>query len=78
MAQVPDDGASIKKPERAAKIPPKEISVPETNETKKRRDETSLMRAVTNAFCERLIGTIHRECLDWMIPISETHLRSIL
>ena len=31
-----------------------------------------------NAICERVIGTIRRECLDWMIPISEAHLRSIL
>ena len=31
-----------------------------------------------NAICERVIGTIRRECLDWLIPISEAHLRSIL
>src|SRR5262245_1232508 len=31
-----------------------------------------------NAFCERLIGTIRRECLDWVIPLSEDHVRSIL
>jgi transposase InsO family protein len=31
-----------------------------------------------NAICERLIGTIRRECLDWHIPISEKHLRRIL
>ena len=31
-----------------------------------------------NAICERVIGTIRRECLDWMIPLSERHLRSIL
>jgi transposase InsO family protein len=31
-----------------------------------------------NAICERVIGTIRRECLDWMIPLSEAHLRSIL
>jgi hypothetical protein len=30
-----------------------------------------------NAICERLIGTIRRECLDWHIPISEAHLRRI-
>ena len=28
-----------------------------------------------NALCERLIGTIRRECLDWLIPLSEHHLR---
>ena len=32
----------------------------------------------TNSICERAIGTIRRECLDWMIPLSEAHLRSIL
>ena len=31
-----------------------------------------------NAICERVIGTIRRECLDWLIPMSEGHLRSIL
>jgi putative transposase len=31
-----------------------------------------------NAICERLIGTTRRDCLDWLIPMSENHLRSIL
>ncbi len=31
-----------------------------------------------NAICERVIGTIRRECLDWMIPLSESHLRLAL
>ena len=31
-----------------------------------------------NAICERVIGTIRRECLDWLIPLSECHLRAIL
>jgi transposase InsO family protein len=31
-----------------------------------------------NSVCERVIGTIRRECLDWMIPLSEAHLRCIL
>jgi len=31
-----------------------------------------------NAFCERLVGTIRRECLDFLIPLYETHLRKIL
>ncbi len=33
---------------------------------------------MANAVCERLVGTIRRECLDWLIPISGPHLRSIL
>jgi putative transposase len=31
-----------------------------------------------NAVCERVIGTIRRECLDWLIPLSEAHLRKVL
>lgn len=31
-----------------------------------------------NSLCERLIGTLRRECLDWIIPLSEGHLRKIL
>jgi transposase InsO family protein len=31
-----------------------------------------------NCFCERLIGTIRRECLDFLIPLSGNHLRRIL
>jgi transposase InsO family protein len=31
-----------------------------------------------NSFCERLIGTLRRECLDWLISLSEKHVRLIL
>jgi putative transposase len=31
-----------------------------------------------NAFCERLIGTLRRECLDWLILLNEPRLRSVL
>lgn len=31
-----------------------------------------------NAICERLLGTLRRECLDSLIPFSEKHLRRIL
>jgi transposase InsO family protein len=31
-----------------------------------------------NSFCERLIGTIRRECLDYLIPFHERHLKAIL
>jgi putative transposase len=31
-----------------------------------------------NALCERLIGTLRRECLDWLIPLTEEHLRKTL
>ncbi len=31
-----------------------------------------------NGYCERLIGTTRRECLDFLIPLSEKHLRRLL
>jgi putative transposase len=31
-----------------------------------------------NAICERLIGTLRRECLDFLIPLTELHLRCLL
>ncbi len=31
-----------------------------------------------NSRCERLIGTLRRECLDWIIPLSEAYLRKTL
>jgi len=40
--------------------------------------KTPVRSPQANAFCERVIGTIRRECLDWMIPCNEDHLRRIL
>ncbi len=40
--------------------------------------KTPVRAPTANAYCERLIGTIRRECLDVMIPLSERHLRRIL
>ena len=40
--------------------------------------KTPVQPPQANAFCERLIGTIRRECLDFMIPLTERHLRAIL
>jgi transposase InsO family protein len=31
-----------------------------------------------NAVCERVIGTLRRERLDWLVPLSESHLRALL
>jgi len=31
-----------------------------------------------NALCERLLGTLRRECLDFVIPLTENHLRGLL
>ena len=39
---------------------------------------TPVQAPKANAFCERLIGTVRRECLDYVIPLSEKHLRKIL
>ncbi len=33
---------------------------------------------MANAYCERLIGTIRRECLDYVIPMNERHLRGLV
>ena len=30
-----------------------------------------------NAYCERLVGTMRRECLDFLIRLSERHLRRL-
>jgi putative transposase len=40
--------------------------------------KTPVRSPQANAFCERVIGTIRRECLDWMIPLNERHLRRVL
>jgi transposase InsO family protein len=37
-----------------------------------------LRMPTANAHCERLIGTIRRECLDYLIPLTSDHLRRIL
>jgi transposase InsO family protein len=40
--------------------------------------KTPVQAPQANAFCERLIGTIRRECLDFVILLNERHLRSVL
>ena len=40
--------------------------------------KTPVRAPQANAHCERFIGTARRECLDWMIPLNERHLRSVL
>jgi putative transposase len=39
---------------------------------------TPVQAPQANAYCERVMGTIRRECLDYVIPLSEKHLRTIL
>jgi putative transposase len=31
-----------------------------------------------NAFCERVIGTLRRECLDWIIPLTEGQIGAVV
>jgi hypothetical protein len=40
--------------------------------------KTPVRTPQANALCERLIGTLRRECLDYMIPLTENHLRRFL
>jgi hypothetical protein len=40
--------------------------------------KTPVRAPQANAFCKRVIGTIRRECLDFMVPMSERHVRAIL
>src|SRR5271157_1026027 len=40
--------------------------------------KTPVRSPQANSLCERLIGTLRRECLDWIIPLSEPHLRKTL
>jgi putative transposase len=40
--------------------------------------KTPVRTPVANAICERVIGTLRRECLDFMIPLNEKHLYGIL
>jgi putative transposase len=39
---------------------------------------TPVQAPKANAYCERLIGTVRRECLDYVIPLGEKHLRKTL
>jgi Integrase core domain len=40
--------------------------------------QTPISSPQANSLCERLIGTLRRECLDWIIPLTEEHLRRAL
>jgi putative transposase len=40
--------------------------------------KTPVRRPQANALCERLLSTLRRECLDFIIPLTESHLRRLL
>ena len=40
--------------------------------------KTPVRSPQANALCERLLGTLRRECLDFLIPLTESHLSRIL
>jgi putative transposase len=40
--------------------------------------KTPVMVPKANAYCERLVGTVRRECIDFLIPAGEAHLKRIL
>jgi putative transposase len=40
--------------------------------------KTSVRCPQANAFCECLIGTMRRQCLDWMIVLNERHIRAVV
>jgi putative transposase len=40
--------------------------------------KTPVRAPQANAHCERFIGTARRDCLDWVIPLNERHLRQVL
>jgi putative transposase len=37
--------------------------------------KTPVRAPKANAYCERLIGSLRRECLDWLIPLNERQVR---
>jgi transposase InsO family protein len=40
--------------------------------------KTPVRTPVANSICERVLGTLRRECLDFVIPLNERHLYCIL
>jgi len=43
-----------------------------------RVQKTPVRSPQANSVCERLLGTLRRECLDFLIPLTEDHLRRLL
>ena len=51
------------------------MAMPAIAQATESRDSAVGRSPQANAFCERLVGMIRRECLDFVIPLNERHLR---
>jgi putative transposase len=40
--------------------------------------KTPVRTPVANAYAKRFVGTLRRECLDWLLIYNERHLHSVL
>ena len=40
--------------------------------------KTPYRSPMANSFCERVIGSLRRECLDFLIPLTKGHLRRVV
>jgi transposase InsO family protein len=40
--------------------------------------KTPVRSPQANALCERFLGMLRQECLDFLIPLTENHLRRLL
>ena len=49
-----------------------------SDEPRRARTQDPVRAPKANAFCERLIGTLRRKCLDFLIPLNEGHLKRIV
>lgn len=52
--------------------------LPMTPSTKPRDIRTPVRAPTANAVAERFVGTIRRECLDWLLIANRRHLQRVL
>src|SRR3712207_9592942 len=58
--------------------PPRSTLFPYTTLFRSELLRTPLQAPRANAICERLLGSVRRECLDHILVVSEVHLRRVL
>ena len=75
IVSKPDDRPEALKPRYSYGSPRNGFDWPSLRKSGKNLD---IARAQANAFRERLIGSIRRECLDFLIPLNDRHLRETL